>query len=94
MNLRDIGFDFEEMARLANADPDEFARRREQLIRRLIANSPHKKYLADVQMDLDAVRYRSSPGISAAEQMANMMRESSTSMTKHMATLKGLIEAK
>lgn len=54
MNLNDIGFDFEEMARLANEDPDGFARRREELIQRLIARSSQSAYLADLQMDIDA----------------------------------------
>ncbi len=92
MDLSDIGFDFEEMARLAKDDPDGFTRRREELIQRLIAKSSRSEYLADLQMDLDADRYCSPPGLQSGEKMVSMMLESTVSMTKHMARLNDLIE--
>lgn len=94
MNLNDIGFNFEEMARLANEDPDRFARRREELIQRLISRSSRSEYLADLQMDIDADRYCSPPGLQSGEKMVSMMLESTVSMTKHMALLNDLIESK
>lgn len=53
MNLNDIGFDFEEMARLANENPVGFARRREELIQRVIAKSSQSEQLADLRVDMD-----------------------------------------
>lgn len=94
MDLRDIGFDFEEMARLANENPDRFARRREELIQHLIARSSQSAYLADLQMDIDANRYCSPPGLQSGEKMVSRMLESTVSMTKHMALLNDLIETK
>ncbi len=94
MNLNDIGFDFEEMARLANEDPDGFARRREELIQRLTAKSSQSEQLADLQMDLDADRYCSSPGLQSGEKMVSMMLKSTVWMTKHLAMLNDLIENK
>lgn len=92
MNLRDIGFDFEEMARLAKDDPDGFAQRREELIQRLIAKSLQSEQLADLQMDLDADRYCSPPGLQSGEKMVSMMLNSTAWMTKHLEMLNDLIE--
>ena len=94
MDLRDIGFDFEEMARLANENPDQFARRREELIQRLINKSSRSAYLADLQMEIDADRYCSPPGLQPGEKVVSMMLESTVSMTKHVALLNNLIECK
>ena len=55
MELRDIGFDFEEMARMAKNDPEGFARRREELIQKMIGRSARTEHLVDLQMDLDAI---------------------------------------
>lgn len=92
MDLRDIGFDFEEMTRLASEDPDGFALRREELLRRLIAKSSRSQHLADMQMDLDAARYCFSPGIQSSEKMVNMMLGATVCMTKRLARLNDLIE--
>lgn len=53
MNLNDVGFDFEEVSRLVNEDPDRFVRGREEPIQCSINRTSRKEYLAGLQMDID-----------------------------------------
>ncbi|MDO8933072.1 MAG: DUF3135 domain-containing protein [Rhodocyclaceae bacterium] len=90
--LKKIGFDFEEMTRLAKTDPDEFVRRREELIQQFIARTSRPTDLANMQMDLDATRYCASPGMQAGGKITEMLLKSTACMTKHVARLSDLLE--
>lgn len=94
MNLNGIEFDFEEMAQLANEDPDEFARRRDELIQRLNTKSSQSEQLANLPIDLDADCFFSSPGLQSSEIMVRMMLNSTIWMTKHLAMLNELFDNK
>lgn len=71
--LSHLGFDFDEMARLAATNPEEFARRREALIHQLVKRARQPEDLVSLQMDLDAMRYGSAPGIRSSKRMHDMM---------------------
>jgi hypothetical protein len=92
MDLTDLGFDFEEMARLAQTDPDAFARRREELIEQSIERANCPEGLAEMQMDIDSVRYRTSPGLPAGTQLTDLLLESVRRMSSHMARLNDLVD--
>ena len=92
MGLRQLGFDFIEMTQLAKLDPDEFARRREELICRMIEKSGPSRHLEELQMDIDAVRYSSCPGYDVSERMVKIALASTASMTAHLARLNDLLE--
>jgi hypothetical protein len=93
VELTKLDFDFETMARLAHDDPDGFARHREQLIRGLIAKSSRSDRLADLQLDIDAVRYGLPQGIMTAEKMVGMMMEATSSMMKQFERLDYFVES-
>lgn len=80
MNVTELDFDFDTMAQLARDDPDGFARYREQLICRFIERSSHSDRLADLQLDIDAIRYGLPPGMRTAEKMISMMMDSTERM--------------
>ena len=52
---------------LANEDPDGFARRREELIQRLINRSSRSEYLADLQMEIEQTAIARHLGLSRAK---------------------------
>jgi len=87
MDLTELKFDFDTMARLARDDPGGFARYREQLICRLIERSSRSDRLADLQFDIDAVRYGLPPGMRTAEKMIGMMMDSTERMLNRFERL-------
>jgi len=88
-----MGFDFEEMAWLAKNDPEAFARRRQELIQRLIGQSEQAASLANLQLDLDAARYCSPPGVRSGGQMVSLMLQTTARLTGHVTHLNDLLGA-
>ena len=57
-----MDFDFDLMARLAQENPAEFARKREELIRDFIENSSNPEKGRRIQFEIDMERVRTPPG--------------------------------
>lgn len=67
MNLNDVGFDFGEVSRLVNEDPDRLVRGREEPIQCSINRTSRKEYLAGLHMDIDEDRECWPPGLQSGE---------------------------
>jgi hypothetical protein len=70
-------FDFEEWARLARENPEEFESRRTAAIESFIANAPAERVprLRGLQFRLDAERRKARTPLGAAVRMQALMRE-------------------
>lgn len=90
--LKESGFDFAEMARLADTDPAAFARRRAELIQNLIGKSSRPVDLANLQLELDATRYCHSPGVSSGLEMIRRMVDNTQLLNGCAVRLHHLIE--
>lgn len=93
MNANVVSFDFEEMARLANEDPEGFAQKRGALIRRLIDNAARTEHLIELQRTLDEVRDRSVVGVPPETHITEMMLQCVSFMTAYWSTLNELLQA-
>lgn len=91
MELADIGFNFDEMARLAKEDPNEFTRRRDEAIRQLIQNAARIEHMERLQLDLDATRYGVTRGVQLSEQMMDKVLENTSTMNSLLARLHELV---
>jgi hypothetical protein len=73
----DSGFDFAAWARLAKEDPEEFERRRQQEIRKLIDARPDLRHrLEGLQFRIDAERMLARTPLKACLRMSTMMWDS------------------
>lgn len=90
--LKEAGFDFDELARLADADPAGFARRRAELIQSLIGKSSRPVDLANLQLELDATRYCRAPGAASGLEMIRRMLENVQYLNGCATRLRDLIE--
>lgn len=66
-------FDFDLMARLAQENPAEFARKREELLRRAIESFRRPDEGRQVQFEIDMERMRTSPGEQTCVAMAGKL---------------------
>lgn len=89
-----LRFDFKEMARIAKADPEGFAHKREALIRQLIDKAPRTEHLTELQRTLDRDCYQFTvAGMQLGFQYTDMMLQSAFRMMVHMSTLNQLLQA-
>lgn len=72
--------DFDEWARLAKTDPEEFETRRREIIESTIARNPtgRQQRLRSLQWKIDQIRTLSPTPISACVKISNMMWDSLT----------------
>jgi hypothetical protein len=70
-----MDFDFDEWAKLARDDPDEFERQREALLRATIAttSSEHRQRLERLQCRLDMERQRSDSPLGSCVRLNSLM---------------------
>jgi hypothetical protein len=90
--LKEAGFDFVELAKLADNDPAGFAQRRAELIRCLIEKSSHPVDLANLQFELDASRFRNVPGVPAGLEMVGRMLENANRLSAYAAEMCALMD--
>jgi hypothetical protein len=93
MTSQETSFDFEGMAALVGDAPEIFARRRDELIQRLIAGAMMSQDLVPLQMYLDSVRYSHTPGIPLCKHLSGMMLDSVESFSLALASINELTDA-
>lgn len=84
--------DIEELIRLAKHSPAEFAKRREELIRRVIERSVPTAGLANLQLYIDASRYGGSSHISSHLRLVDMVHDSLETLSSAVRRLKEKID--
>ena len=93
MDSNVLRFDFEKMARLAKENPQDFAHKREELIRQLIDRAPRAEHLIELQRTLNRSCVQlAAPGLQLGFLITDMMLLTTAFMTAHMTALNGLMQ--